>query len=405
MKKVFALLTICSPLLLKAQGFQVNLQGQKQQAMGGTGTGTVQDGASLFFNPGGVSFLKQNSISVGVTPVISHANYVDASSSTVSETNSPVSFPFTTYMVFGQKESKVKYGLAVYTPFGSTIDWEDGWTGRFALTRLELATVYIQPTLSYKISDQLGIGAGFVYGIGKVNLQRDMPLVDEQGNYGHATLDGSARGCGFNAGIYFQPSAKFSMGLNYRSEVKMKVNDGEATFDVPASMQSAFPSGKFSSSLPLPKVMSLGFGYTASKKLQLALDITMVGWKSFDTLAFDYAQNTPYLADTKSAREYENTVSYRLGAQYTISEKLVARGGIKYLSTPVQDGYVTPEVPDASHFNYSFGLGYKLNSRLTADMSFTFQSMKRSDTNLETQMSGSYKTNIYMPGISLNYNF
>jgi long-chain fatty acid transport protein len=232
-----------------------------------------------------------------------------------------------------------------------------------------------------------------------------MPLVDEQGNYGHATLDGSALGCGFNAGIYFQPSAKFSMGLNYRSEVKMKVNDGEATFEVPASMQSAFPSGKFSSSLPLPKVMSLGFGYTASKKLQLALDITMVGWKSFDTLAFDYAQNTPYLADTKSAREYENTVSYRLGAQYTISEKLVARGGIKYLSTPVQDGYVTPEVPDASHFNYSFGLGYKLNSRLTADMSFTLQSMKRSDTNLETQMSGSYKTNIYMPGISLNYNF
>src|SRR5437763_11097920 len=156
MKKVFALLTICSPLLLKAQGFQVNLQGQKQQAMAGTGTGSVQDGASLFFNPGAVSFLKQNSISVGVTPVISHANYSDASSSTTSETKSPVSYPFTSYMVFGK--SKLKYGLAVYTPFGSTIQWEDGWTGRFALTRLQLATVYFQPTLSYKINDKIGIG-------------------------------------------------------------------------------------------------------------------------------------------------------------------------------------------------------------------------------------------------------
>ena len=405
MKKVFALITICAPLLLKAQGFQVNLQGQKQQAMGGTGTGVVQDGASLFFNPGAVSFLKQNSISVGVTPVISHAKYVDGSSSTVSETKSPVSFPFTTYMVFGQKESRVKYGLAVYTPFGSTIDWEDGWTGRFALTRLELATVYIQPTLSYKLSDQFGIGAGFVYGIGNVNLQRDMPLVDEQGNYGHATLEGKARGCGFNAGLYYQPSADFSIGLNYRSEIKMKVEDGDATFELPGSMQSAFPSGNFSSSLPLPKVISLGFGYNASKKLTFAFDATMVGWKSFDTLAFDYEQNTPYLADTKSAREYKNTFSYRLGAQYTITDKFAARGGIKYLMTPVQDGYVTPEVPDASHFNYSIGLGYKLSSRLTADMSFTIQNMKRSDTNLETQMSGSYKTNIYMPGISLNYNF
>ena len=36
MKKIVALLTICSPFFLNAQGFQVNLQGQKQQGMGGT---------------------------------------------------------------------------------------------------------------------------------------------------------------------------------------------------------------------------------------------------------------------------------------------------------------------------------------------------------------------------------
>ena len=405
MKKVFALLTICAPLLLKAQGFQVNLQGQKQQAMAGTGTAMVQDGASLFFNPGAVSFLKQSSISVGVTPVISHAAYSDASSGTVSETNSPVSYPFTAYMVFGKKDSKLKYGLAAYTPFGSTIQWEDGWTGRFALTRLQLATIYLQPTISYKISEQFGIGAGFVYGIGNVNLQRDMPLTDEQGNYGHATLKGSGNGMGFNAGLYYKPSANFSMGLNYRSEVKMKVSDGDATFKVPQSMESAFPSGKFSSSLPLPKTITLGMAYNANKKLLLAFDATMVGWKSFDTLAFDYAQNTPYLDDTKSARNYKNTFSYRLGAQYLVNEKLAARAGIKYLMTPVQDGYVTPEVPDASHFNYSFGLGYKMSSHLTVDASFTIQTMKRTDTNKETQMSGTYKTNIYMPGVSLNYNF
>src|SRR5437762_4504717 len=242
MKKVVALLTICSPLLLKAQGFQVNLQGQKQQAMGGTGTALVQDGASLFFNPGAVTFLNKNSMSVGVTPVISHANFVDASSVNVSETKSPVSFPFTAYLILGKKDSKLKYGFAAYTPFGSTIHWEDGWTGRFALTRLQLATVYLQPSVSYKITDQLGIGAGFVYGIGKVNLQRDMPVTDDQGNYGHATLNGNAQGYGFNAGIYYKPLHNLSFGLNYRSQVDMKLKKGDATFKVPASMESGFPS-------------------------------------------------------------------------------------------------------------------------------------------------------------------
>src|SRR5437764_5156870 len=101
MKKISFLLTISFPMLIHAQGFQVNLQGQKQQGMGGTGTAFIQDGASLFFNPGGASFLKENSISVGSSPVVSHSKYVDSASSTASTTHSPVSFPFTGYVVLG----------------------------------------------------------------------------------------------------------------------------------------------------------------------------------------------------------------------------------------------------------------------------------------------------------------
>lgn len=405
MKKIVTLLTICSPLLLGAQGFQVSLQGQKQQAMGGTGTALVQDGAALFFNPGAASFLKQNSVSMGVTPVISHAKFVDGPSSTVSETNSPVSFPFTGYVVLGKKDSKLKYGLAAYTPFGSTISWQDGWTGRYSITRLQLLSVYFQPTVSYKISEKVGVGAGFVYGVGKVNLQRDIPLYDQNNNAGKADLKGNGSGYGFNAGVYFKPVDKISFALTYRSEVAMKVKKGTANFSVPSSTEANFPSGSFSTELPLPKVISLGFGYTPNKKFTLAFDASMIGWKSFDTLAFDFANNTAEVQDTKSARNYQNTFAYRLGAQYAICEKMDLRAGVKYLVSPVRDGYLTPDVPDASHVNFSMGLGYKFNTRFAADASFTFQNMKRTDTNIETQMSGTYQTYIFMPGVSLNYNF
>jgi len=405
MKKIVTLLAISFPFLLNAQGFQVSLQGQRQQAMAGAGTGLLTDGAAMFYNPGGVSFLKGNSISVGVTPVISHGQYVDASSSNVSETTSPVSYPFTAYAVFGKKDSRLKYGIAAYTPFGSTIDWEKGWTGRFALTHLQLFAVYIQPTMSYKISDKLGIGAGFVYGTGKVNLQRDLPVEDNKGDYGHAELAGNARGYGFNAGIYYKPASTVSIGLTYHSDVKMNMDKGTATFTVPASLSSSFPSGNFSTNLPLPKIATLGIGLTPCSKLAIAFDGSMIGWNTLDTLTFDYENNTSELQDTKSARKYKNTFAYRLGAEYHVTNKFDTRFGIKYLITPVEDGYVSPDVPDATHFNYSIGLGYKLSNRMTADASFTFQHMKRQDTNIETQMSGTYKTNIYMPGISINYNF
>ena len=52
----------------EAQGFQVNFQGQKQQGMGGAGNALPLDAASVFFNPGSVSSLKENSVNIAFTP-------------------------------------------------------------------------------------------------------------------------------------------------------------------------------------------------------------------------------------------------------------------------------------------------------------------------------------------------
>lgn len=404
MKKLAFLLLFALPILVEAQGFQVSLQGQKQQAMAGAGTGLIQDGASLFYNPGAASFL-QNSISVGATPVISYGQYTDKSSSVISETKSPVSYPFTGYLVLGDKKSKFRYGLAAYTPFGSTIDWQQGWTGRFALTHVQLYTVYLQPTVSYKVNEKLGIGAGFVYGIAKLNQQSDMPVSDNQGNFGKAEIEASGRGCGFNAGIYYKPSSVLSLGFTYHSQLKINDNKGKATFTVPASLATSFPSGDFSVGLSLPKIITLGVGITPTKKLTIAFDASVIGWHTLDTVLIDFKTNTSSLADIKTVREYKDGYAFRLGGQYSICKNLDARAGIKYLVSPVKDGYVSPDVPDATHFNYSIGLGYKLSKHLTADASFTFQRMKRTDTNIQTELSGTYRTDIYMPGLSINYNF
>jgi len=405
MKKLLILLISLSPFLAQAQGFQVNLQGQKQQAMSSVGTGLALDEASVFFNPGAVSHLEKNGLSLGISPTIAHSTFQSPTNHSQARSTSPVSTPFTAYGVWGPQESKFKFGLGVYTPFGSTIQWEDGWSGRYQLTRLQLFSVFIQPTVSYKISDKVGIGAGFVYGIGKIDLRRDIPAADANGD-GTARLTGNANGFGFNAGIYLKPTEKLSIGLTYRSQVNMKVNDGKAEFVVPASISSGFPNGSFSSSLPLPQVISLGVGFKPTEKLLLAADVNFIGWSAYKELAFDYENNTSRLEDTKSERNYKDTYAFRLGGQYSIKENFHVRAGIAYQLTPVRDGYVTPELPDANKMNYSVGLGYTFAEKLTVDASFTFEDFsKRTDTNKEANFSGTYKTYIAIPGISLSYNF
>jgi long-chain fatty acid transport protein len=390
----------------EAQGFQVNFQGQKQQGMGGAGNALPLDAASVFFNPGSVSFLKENSVNIGFTPTFANTLFEDANTTSIGRTNSPMGTPFSVYAVYRKnEESKFFYGVGIYTPFGSTIQYEDAWTGRFALTKLQLKSIFIQPTVSYKLNDKIGIGAGFVYTIGNVNLQKDIPVQDVDGTYGHAELDGKASGFGYNVGLFVQATEKLNIGLSYRSKVNMEVAEGTATFTVPSSLTANFPSGTFSSALPLPQVATLGLAYKLNEKLEFALDVNYVGWKAYDTLAFDYAQNTASLIDTKSARNYKNTLAFRLGANYALTEKFDARLGLAYGLTPVQNGYVTPETPDANRINYTAGLGYKIGDHFELDASVFFTHLKRTDTNLETNLSGTFTTNVLAPGLAIIYKF
>ena len=406
MKKLLFIFATIPYVTAFTQGFQVNFQGQKQQGMGSAGAALPQDGASLFFNPGSSVFVKENSVNVAMTPVFGNSLFEEANTGESARTNSPVGTPFSAYALCKlKKDGKLSLGLAAYTPFGSTIQWEDAWEGRFALTRLELKSIFVQPTVSYKITDYLGIGAGFVYCNGKVNLQKDIPVMDSSSTYGYAELAGKAQGFGFNAGIYLEPAENWSIGLTYKSQVNMAVTDGEATFTVPSSLEANFPSGKFSSSLPLPQVLTLGFAWKPNEKLALALDINRVGWSAYDTLAFDYEQNTASLSDTKSARNYKNTYAFRLGAQYKVTNNLAARLGLAYGLTPVPDGFVTPETPDANRINITGGLGYLLGNHFEFDASLLFTKLTRTDTNLETNLSGTFTTIVIAPGLAIIYRF
>jgi long-chain fatty acid transport protein len=389
-----------------AQGFQVNFQGQKQQGMGLAGTALFQDASTLFYNPGSVAFSNENSVNVGVTPIFANVLYVDSATQNGYRTQNPVGTPFQAYALFQIKDSAaLKFGLAVYTPFGSTVQWENAWIGRFAITRLSLRAIFIQPTVSYRINQRLGIGGGFVLSTGGVTLQRDLPIQFDNGDFANATLAGSAQGFGFNLGIHVNATDKLSVGLNYRSGIRMKVSDGEAQFNVPESLSENFPDGTFASSLPLPQVTTLGLAYKFNEKLSTVFDINFVGWSTYDTLAFDYANNTASLQDTKSPRNYKNIFAFRAGASYQLTDAFCFRVGGGYGLSPVRSGYVTPETPDANRFYGTMGLGYTMSKRLVVDASLFYTQLQRADTNLETNLSGTFFTKAIAPGFSIIYRW
>ena len=368
--------------------------------------------------------VRENGVQIGVNGAIAHVAFRSADGGPQRNLqNQPIVTPFNIYASFGPKDAKYKFGVAVYTPYGSTLKYAAGWEGRYALTEITLQSVYVQPTASYAITPTLSVGAGLtILAYGNVNLQRDAPLPTGDA---HLTLDGKTKTqFGYNAGIFFKPSDKLSVGVSYRSKISAKVEDGDLTISgLPAAgtpsaglINPRFTANKFSATLPLPAVASIGVGLMPTKKLTIGLDAALTFWSTYRTLDFAFSGNTGLINNSttsSSKRYYEDALTFRLGGQYKVNDKLTVRAGTVYDMTAVKTGYVGPETPDADRYQITGGASYNVNEKFGIDASYVFESFlqRTQDRNdllnagTTDRVAGTYKTTIHIPGIGVHYNF
>lgn len=406
MRKLLFALLLASPTLTFAQGSQVNTQGIRALGMSGAGSALFVDETSIFYNPGALSKMENNAISVGASAVMYRSAFKEVGSNVQHNTKFQVTPPFSIFATIGPKNSWWKAGIGVYTPFGGAVDWGIDWPGRFELNHLAMRAIYIQPTLSFKLTENFGIGGGFVYNLGSVDLSRSIPVFDQNGNAGRAELSGVGKGMGFNVGVHYNLEDDFAISLSYRSKVITKLEDGDAEFTVPTALASSFPNTKFSAELPLPGSFNIGLSFPVGNKLDLAADATLIGYSIYKELVFDYEDNTPVLTDTRQPKKYENAFSGKVGLNYEATDRLDLRMGAGYVYTPVRGQYVYAETPDNNRVMGSVGFTYNLSDKFDLSGAYTFQRiMERTTTNAETKLSGTYKTNIHAPGISLTYKW
>ena len=386
-------------------GFQVNLQSTRSSGMGHTGTGLRLGAASGFFNPGALAF-SNTEISIGIHLIKSRITYLEPFPGVYSaNTTSGLGTPFAAHIsVRPKSDSKLIFGFSAYTPFGSGVSYADDWKGQFLLREMSLRTIFYQGTLAYRITDKLGIGIGYVFGTGEFSLRRAIPIQFQDATYGEAVLSGKGSGNGFNFGIYYQLADNISMGVSYRSGVQVNLEEGSATFQIPQSLQNEFPQTTFSSQIGLPQVINWGIGINATEKTLLSFDANFVGWSSYDTLSFDFRENTDLLEDSNEPRNYKNTVILRAGIEQTISSKLQLRGGIYYDFSPVQDGYLTPETPDMNKIGICTGLTYHFSDHFQINSSLLYiHGNERVDKNFSSGFEGTWKAHAFIGSVSLCY--
>ena len=235
-------------------------------------------------------------------------------------------------------------------------------------------------------------------------MNKALPIYGQDGAEGNVNLAGNTWAFGYNAGITYKASDALTLGLNYRSKILMKVDGGDATFNVPTAVSGLYPNTKFDAELPMPANLTFGVGYQATEKLLLAFDLQHVEWSAYKSLDFDFEAET--VPDSHNQRDFENTLIYRLGAEYALQESFQLRAGIYYDSTPIPDDLLTPETPGTNKIGISAGFTWRASDKLAVDGSLLYiHGQKREDGYAPSDFYGTYYTNAVIPGIGITYSF
>ena len=394
-----------------AGGYRVSIQGQKQLAMGHTGVAVVNSAETAFFNPAGMAYLKDKfNLSVGGSALFSKTRFQENTFNT-SAASDNLGTPFNIYATY-KVTDWFTAGIAVYSPYGSAVEWDQNWQGAYLVNNIDLKAIFVQPTISIRLGDEFSFGGGPIYATGGVNFNRNLFASNGtfQVNNDPTDLTLDAQGIsawGYNVGFMFNPSDKLRLGFNYRSEIIMEARDGDATFnDVPLFAATTFTKTTFNADLPLPAEVTAGLSYQVTDKWLVALDYNYAKWSAYESLDVEFNNGLP---KSVNPRNYKNSSNYRVGMQYAANDKFTFRAGYYFDESPVQDGYFAPETPRNDSMGFTGGLTYQLNPKFGIDVSMLYLHFDEIDNSYDYNangiFSGTYKSSVFSPGIGISYGF
>ena len=295
---------------------------------------------------------------------------------------------------------KTAFNLAISSPFGLETKYNKNWPGRFRALNSSISTLNINPSVAYKITNDLSFGAGVMAQYYKANLTNEAlsPLLTT----GLGTVDGSDWGYGYNFGFKYDISKDLKVGLGYRSKIDYKLK-GIVNFE------DNVLASRFKAKTTTPESISLGVSYNVSPDLQIVADSIWTRWSRLKKLDI-VAQNS--LLSNSSQFNWNDSYMHSIGANYALNKNNLLRTGLAFEKEAMNDRNREPRVPSADKYWIATGLNHKIADGLELDLAYVHQIYKASKINIndigskgEGTVVGKYKTTVDVVSLALKKQF
>ncbi len=374
---------LAGPAAANAQGVFLPGAGAVQGGMAGASTATPADAiGALYWNPAAIGRLGHSEVSIGggaIYPDIRVASSVPQPAQgrvAAGETRSDsgLSLAPTLGVVYAPEDSPLAYGLGLIALGGGGVNFPGDPGNPIVapvgpLERNVIGPIYsslsflqLAPTVAYKLTDRLVVGAGPTIGVTLPSFDpaffagTNGTNADGVNTFPTATHARPFWGGGFRVGFVYSLTDALDVGFGYTSP------QWQETWKFYARDGSGNPETLFLKAT-LPAVYSWGVSWRGTDRLLLSTDIRYFDYKNADLFGTSVRDG---------GLGWDSVFAVALGGRYQLTDRLAVQAGYQYNTNPlansstlfnVQSPAITQNlvavgVTTALNDSLSFSLGY-----------------------------------------------
>ena len=331
------------PLAVQAGGMHLYEIGTTDLGLAAAGTAARADDAStIYTNPAGMTRLSGHQLTTGVQALYGVAKYESNASGSLGNVNGlrPDANVFYSHSV----SDRLKLGIGLYGNYGMELDFGKQWSGRYLASKVELKAASLQPTVAYKVNEQLSVGGGLVASYGYTTLERQdlyspgttLKTKDDDWAYG-ARL-----------GVMFEPSRDTRLGVTWQSKITHHFN---------VSNTGLWHYGLGLGQAVRPEELMGSIWHRLNDRWAVMGNIGWQGWSKFTNTLMQHRTGLPPL-------ELKDTWHTAVGAQYQWDAKTRLNFGVAYDSSFYQtQADTTLLIPNGPVWRIGTGVQYALTPK------------------------------------------
>lgn len=391
-----------------AGGIMLYEVGQEGAGLANAGAAVLTSDPSIMMNnPAGLTEIKGTQVNANGQLLLGNIKYSrdDDNQFDGNEGGNALKyFPGSSFFISHELNDRTSVGFGVIGNFGMAVNYDDDWAGRYFTQKSSLIGIGFQPTISYKMTDDLSVGIGprIVYGRFLTEVAVDNnPLGLGNTDDGQLKYQDSDWGMGVTAGLLYKINDRTKLGLSYVSQVKLNFEDKPELNDINNPLLSAalgrINADQLNAEMTIPQLALASISHQLNDQWTVLGSLGWQDWSEFGRIGVEVDGNPNSSSVSREVnRNYKDTWHASIGAQNQMTQKLRINMGVGYDSSAVDDEDRTADMPINEGWRLATGFNYEVDESLSLNMNYTLvwmgdMSIDQTKSRSGETLSGEYK--------------